>query len=144
MRFSREVVGADLLRALAGADLAAAILGDRVLLLAQLHLVEPRAQHLHRLRAVLDLRLLVLLRDDDAGRDVRDADGGVGRVDALAARAARAERVDAQVLVVDLDVDFLGFRQHGDGAVDVWMRPLASVAGTRCTRCTPLSYFSLL
>ena len=24
------------------------------------------------------------------------------------------------------------------------MRPLASVAGTRCTRCTPLSYFSLL
>ena len=29
-------------------------------------------------------------------------------------------------------------------AVDVWMRPLASVAGTRCTRCTPLSYFSWL
>ena len=29
-------------------------------------------------------------------------------------------------------------------AVEVWMRPLASVAGTRCTRCTPLSYFSRL
>jgi hypothetical protein len=29
-------------------------------------------------------------------------------------------------------------------AVDVWMRPLASVAGTRCTRCTPLSYFMRL
>jgi peptide chain release factor 1 len=29
-------------------------------------------------------------------------------------------------------------------AVDVWMRPLASVCGTRCTRCTPLSYFSRL
>ena len=29
-------------------------------------------------------------------------------------------------------------------AVDVWMRPLASVAGTRCTRCTPLSYFRRL
>ena len=26
-------------------------------------------------------------------------------------------------------------------AVEVWMRPLASVAGTRCTRYTPLSYF---
>ena len=26
-------------------------------------------------------------------------------------------------------------------AVEVWMRPCASVAGTRCTRCTPLSYF---
>ena len=29
-------------------------------------------------------------------------------------------------------------------AVEVWMRPLASVAGTRCTRWTPLSYLSLL
>ena len=29
-------------------------------------------------------------------------------------------------------------------AVDVWMRPLASVAGTRWTRCTPLSYFRRL
>ena len=27
-------------------------------------------------------------------------------------------------------------------AVQVWMRPWASVAGTRCTRCTPDSYFS--
>ena len=25
--------------------------------------------------------------------------------------------------------------------VEVWMRPCASVAGTRCTRCTPDSYF---
>ena len=83
--------------------------------LLQLHLVEARAQHLHRLRLVLDLRLLVLLRDDEAARDVGDADGGVGGVDALAAGAARAEGVDAQVLVVDLDVDFFGFRQDGDG-----------------------------
>ena len=29
-------------------------------------------------------------------------------------------------------------------AVEVWMRPLASVSGTRCTRCTPPSYFSRL
>ena len=27
-------------------------------------------------------------------------------------------------------------------AAEVWMRPDASVAGTRCTRCTPLSNFS--
>ena len=109
-----EVVGADLLGALAGADLAAAILRDRFLLLVHLHLVEPRPQHLHRLRAILDLRLLVLLRDDDAGRNVREADRRIGRVDALAAGSARAEGVDAQILVVDLDVDFLGFGQHRD------------------------------
>lgn len=29
-------------------------------------------------------------------------------------------------------------------AVEVWTRPLVSVAGTRCTRCTPDSYLSLL
>ena len=27
-------------------------------------------------------------------------------------------------------------------AAEVWMRPLASVAGTRCTRCAPLSNFN--
>ncbi len=27
-------------------------------------------------------------------------------------------------------------------AAEVWMRPCCSVAGTRCTRCTPLSNFS--
>src|SRR5579872_3127793 len=39
----REVVGADFLRALARAHLAAAVLRDRFLLLAHLHLVQPRA-----------------------------------------------------------------------------------------------------
>ena len=111
----REVVGADLLGSLAGAHLAAAILRDGFLLLAHLDLVEPRAQHLHRLRAILDLRLLVLLRDDQPGRQVRDSDRRVRRVHALAAGSARAERIDADVLLVDLDVDFLGFGQHRDG-----------------------------
>ena len=42
------------------------------------------------------------------GREVRDADRGIGDVDVLAAGAARPVGVDAQVLVVDLDVDVLG------------------------------------
>src|SRR5581483_8643861 len=66
-------------------------------------------------RAVLDLRLLVLLRDDRPGRDVGDTDGGIGRVDALTARAAGTERVDAEILLVDLHVDFFRFRQDRDG-----------------------------
>ena len=98
----REVVGADLLGPFAGAHLAAALLGDRVLLLAHLDFVEPRAQDLQRLCAVLDLRFLVLLRDDEAGGDVRDAHGRVGGVDALAAGPARAEGVDAEILRLDL------------------------------------------
>ena len=42
------------------------------------------------------------------GREVRDADGRIGHVDVLTAGAARAVRVDPQVLLVDLDVDVLG------------------------------------
>src|SRR4029078_1554070 len=94
----RKVVSADLLGAVPGPDLAAALLRNRVLLLAHLDLEEPRAKHLERFCAGLDLRLLVLLRDDEAGRDVRDADGRIGRVDALAAGPARAECIDAQIL----------------------------------------------
>ena len=54
------------------------------------------------------LRPLVLARHDDAGRQVRDADRRIGDVDVLTAGAARPVGVDAQVLVVDLDVDVLG------------------------------------
>src|SRR2546426_6149128 len=47
-------------------------------------------------------------------RSVRHADGAVGGVDTLATRATRAKHVDAQILVLDLDVDFFCFRQDGD------------------------------
>ena len=33
----------------------------------------------------------------------------------LAARAARTERVDLQILRVDFELDLFGLRQHGDG-----------------------------
>ena len=46
-----------------------------------------------------------------------------GLVDVLAAGAAGAHGVDAQVAGVDRDIDLLGFGQHGDGAAEVWMRP---------------------
>ena len=48
------------------------------------------------------------------GRHVRDAHRRVGRVDALAAVTGRAVDIDPQIVVVDLDVDLLGFRQHRD------------------------------
>ncbi len=74
----------------------------------------PGAQHAHRGLLVLQLALLVLAADDDAGGDVRDPHGGVGGVDALPARAAGAVDVDAQVVGVDLHVDLLGLGQHQD------------------------------
>ena len=110
-----EVVGADLLRALAGADLRAAVGGDLGPLLLERPLVEPRAQHLHRLLPVLQLRLLVLHRDHDPGRLVGDPDRRVGRVDRLPARPGGAIDVDLQVVRGDLDLDLLGLGQHRDG-----------------------------
>ena len=60
----REIVSADFFAAVAGADHAAPLRADRRLLLFQLHLIEPRAQHAHRLGAILDLRFFVLAGDD--------------------------------------------------------------------------------
>ena len=69
--------------------------------------MQARLQHAHGGGAVLDLRLLVLHRHDDARREVREAHGGVGRVDRLATGTRRAEDVDPQVALGDLDLDGL-------------------------------------
>jgi hypothetical protein len=121
----RVVVGADPLRAVDGADLAApGLAGLRVRLLLGGR-EEPGAQDAQGLLLVLQLALLVLAADDDPGRHVGDAHGRVGGVDALAAGAAAPEDVDAQVVVVDDHVDLLGLGHHehaGGGGVHAALR----------------------
>src|SRR5712691_2359369 len=96
----REVVRADL--------------GRAVRFLLREHLVEqPRPQHFQRLDLVLQLALLVLALHDEARGEVRDADGAVGGVHALAPRTLGAEHVDPEVLLLQLDFDFLRLRPHG-------------------------------
>src|ERR1035438_1780867 len=63
-----EVISADLLTAVAGADLAAAVRADGLGLFLHLQLIEPRAQHALALGAILDLRLFVLATDHQTGR----------------------------------------------------------------------------
>src|SRR3546814_14111726 len=63
---------------------------------------ETGLQHAHRGGAVLDLRLLVLHRHDDAGRKVGEAHGGVGGVDRLPSRARRPADRDPPVVTRDL------------------------------------------
>src|SRR5690606_8228629 len=111
----REVVGADAFGAVAAADHRLARLGFGALGLLAPLFEQSRAQHLHRLGAVLVLAALVLHRDDDPRRDVSDANSGVGRVDVLTARARRAVDVDAQVVLVDRHVDFARLGQHRYG-----------------------------
>src|SRR5207253_1585826 len=103
----RIVVGADLLRARTRPHLGEPRRGLLGRLPLALGLVEARAQDSHRLVAVLQLRALVLHRDDDPGREVRDPHGRVRRVHRLTARTGRAEDVDLQVFLVELDVHVL-------------------------------------
>ena len=87
----------------------------RLALLLERPLVDAGPEHPHRLLAVLELGLLVLHRDDDARRLVRDADGGVGRVHRLAAGPRRSVDVDLELVGRDLDLDLLRLGQHRDG-----------------------------
>src|SRR2546425_2029181 len=58
-------------RLVAGLDLPAALRGNLLVLFLLLHLIEPRAEHAHGLRLVLDLGLLILLGNHQAGGQVR-------------------------------------------------------------------------
>src|SRR6478672_4325926 len=64
---------------------------------------QSRLEDPQRGSAVLDLALLVLHRYDDAGRQVSHADRRVGRIDAVATGSARAEDVDLQLVLGDVD-----------------------------------------
>src|SRR5882724_359915 len=102
-----EIVSADLGGPVAGADHRAALAGPLGLLLGDHPVEQPGAQHLQRLDLVLELRLLVLLLDDQPGGKVGHAHRAVGGIDALATGAARAKHIDLEVLRLHLDVDFL-------------------------------------
>ena len=109
----REVVSANPLGAVAAADLAFAGRSLGGVALFGLRREQSRRQQGERPRAVLVLRALVLALDDDAARQVRDADRRVGLVDVLAARARRTIGVDAQVRGIHRDVvDLVEFGQH--------------------------------
>ena len=90
------------------------------------------------------MRTFIGAANNQTARLVDNLNGGIRCVHALTAGAGSAADVDFQFLGLDFHVHFLRFGQHGDGAVLVWIRPCASVAGTRWTRWTPLSYLSRL
>ena len=110
----REIVGADALRPVAGTNLALARCGTFRLQAGPLGIIKPRPQNLHRLGAVLVLRFLVLLANDDSGRDVGDPHRRVGGIDRLTARPRRPEDIDPQIAFLNVDIDILSLRQDGN------------------------------
>ena len=93
-------------------------------MLLELHLSEFAAEDFHSFFFVLELGAFVLDGNDSIRREVGDADGGIGRVDALAAMAAGVINVDSEVLVVDFNVS-VGFNNRKD--FDERERSLAEV-----------------
>ena len=78
-----------------------------------------------------------------------DAYGGEkfkGKVRQVRLEPVVEQNVVSYVTVVDVPNPDLKLKpgMTATVTVEVWIRPLASVAGTRCTRCTPLSYLSRL
>ncbi|MPN35906.1 hypothetical protein SDC9_183409 [bioreactor metagenome] len=87
---------------------------DFVVMLAFLDLQKLRLEHTHRDRSVLRLRTLVLAGDDDARRNMRDADGTLCLVDMLPPRAGGTVGIDFQILFADLHLQIIirHFRHH--------------------------------
>ena len=81
--------------------------------LALLAVVQPGGEHFHRAVLVAVLRAVVLALDHDAGGQVRQAHGGVGGVDRLAAGTAGAEDVRADLVLVDLERSLDQVPRHG-------------------------------
>ena len=92
---------------------------------------QPGLEDPHRGLLVRRLGALVLALDDDAGRQVRDPDGGVGLVDVLAAGALRAIGVDSQVALVDLDVAVLREQRRGNHLRERRVAPVRLVEGAQ-------------
>ena len=84
-----EIIGADLFGAVGGTDLFAAQVGDVAGRFDLLDLIEFRAEDVHRFLAVRVLRTFFAGGDDDTGRFMEDAHGGLHFVHVLSARVRR-------------------------------------------------------
>ncbi|KAG5730129.1 hypothetical protein E4T56_gene4184, partial [Termitomyces sp. T112] len=99
----REIIGADAFGAVAAAHHGLAGLSLGALCLVTHLFIEARAQHLHRLGAVLVLGSLVLTDHDKAGGQMGDAHRRIGGVHMLSARPGRAGRAFDEFAFIDAD-----------------------------------------
>ena len=113
-----KVVGTNPLRAITGTDQQLTLTGNGIGRGAGLLIIEFGRQPGHRPGAVLVLGAFFLALHDNAGRQVRDANGRVSLVDVLTAGTRGFVGIDAQIRRVDLDSFLLirlGQHRHGAG-----------------------------
>ena len=111
----RKIVGADLFFAAARADLRLAMGRILGLFFALLFLQEARAHDAERSFFVLLLAATVLAAHNSSGRNVENLHRGIGCVDTLSTRAARAANLNPQIFRLQIEIDFLRLGQHGHG-----------------------------
>src|SRR5574344_753940 len=111
----RIVIGSDFFAALAGANFKFALGSPFFILLTLIKRQNLRTDHLHADFLVLELSFFGLAADNDASRDMRHTNSGLGFVNVLAAGALRTISVDLKIGRVDLNVNFFGFRHHENG-----------------------------
>ena len=100
----REVVGTNLLRAIAGSDLTSSGFGLGIVLLLAFQIVELRAKQSKSLLLILQLRLFRLTVDDNSGGVMRQSHGRVRRIDALSAISRCTHHINADLLLVNLNI----------------------------------------
>src|ERR1044072_3738089 len=110
-----KIVGTDFFAAVTRADEVTSVGAELGVFFIDFGLEQAGAQDTHSFVFIFGLGFFVLVGDDQAGRQVGDAHGRVGGVNALAAVATAAKHVDFEVAGVDFDVGFFGLRQDGHG-----------------------------
>jgi hypothetical protein len=102
-------------------------------------LLQPRFKQLQRDLLVSILGALALTSDGKACQLMFDNGDGFDFIDILAAGARSPARGPFQVALGIWTRQLAGSGSTATVIVDVWMRPLRSVGGTRCHRWPPLS-----
>ena len=108
----REVVGSDLLRAVAGSNLASSHLRLCVVPLLLLNVIQLGAQECECLRLVLDLRLFCLTVHNDTGRIMRQTHRRVRRIDTLSTVSGCTHYIDPDIFFFNLNVDVVVDLRH--------------------------------
>lgn len=110
----RKIVGADLFASVACSHLCEASRSELFVALRFFKSIDTGPEDSERFFPVLKLGSLILALDHDTGRDVYHPYRGFRFVDVLASGTTSSAHGYVEVLIADLHVELIDFRQDGD------------------------------